>query len=312
MQQAEARANDTEQWKIEIESSVTEVRQEVDSLKQGYAIMKDVLNILQEEKDQIGNRLEQEQAHCNSLYESKRLLTLKQKDEQHCQKIKAIEKEIFEKESTVADLKSELDCTNMKYNEQIASLAKTLSLKTSELVEQFFVLSKIEESFFECNDAALRIADKQILDYQQRLVEAKQVSQAAYLAEIEVCMNERFKCVLLFYIPFPFQSQLETETECVKSLEEECHLVDKQCSDLATIVASIEGDIATKEEACETLESDTEVFFQQQIELTMLKIDVINRKLELAKAKIKRRDSTQELDYHQKDLQRAKNLLVSL
>ena len=98
----------------------------------------------------------------------------------------------------------------------------------------------------------------------------------------------------------------------MKSLEEECHLVDKQCSDLATIVASIEGDIATKEEACETLESDTEVFFQQQIELTMLKIDVINRKLELAKAKIKRRDSTQELDYHQKDLQRAKNLLVSL
>ncbi len=86
----------------------------------------------------------------------------------------------------------------------------------------------------------------------------------------------------------------------MKNLEEKCHLVDKQCSDLATSVASIEGDIATKEQACETLESDTEGFFQQQkqIELTQLKMEIINRKLELAKAKIKHRDSTQELAYH--------------
>lgn len=113
---------------------------------------------------------------------------MKQKDKQHRQKIEAIKKEIIEKQSTVAELKSELDHTNMKYNEksqQMASLAATLSLKTSELVEKSFVLSKIEESFFECDDA-LRIADKRILDYQQRLVEAKQVSQAAYLVEIKV------------------------------------------------------------------------------------------------------------------------------
>ncbi len=58
-------------------------------------------------------------------------------------------------------------------------------LKTSELVEKSFVLSKIEESFFDCDDA-LKIVDGRILDYQRRLVEAKQVSQAAYLAEIKV------------------------------------------------------------------------------------------------------------------------------
>ncbi len=99
----------------------------------------------------------------------------------------------------------------------------------------------------------------------------------------------------------------------MKNLEEKCHLVDKHCSDLATIVASIEGDIATKEQACETLENDIEGFFQQQkqIELTELKMDVINHKLELAKAKIKHRDSAQELADHQKYFQRAKNLLVS-
>ncbi len=151
--------------------------------------MKDVLNGLQEEKDKIEKRFEQEQAHCNSLYESKRLLTIHlQKDEQHCKKIKAIEEEIIEKESTVADLKSELDCTDTKYNDksqEMARLATTLSVRTSELVEKSFVLSKIEESFFECDDA-LRIADGRILDYQQRLVEAKQVSQDAYLAEIKV------------------------------------------------------------------------------------------------------------------------------
>ena len=98
----------------------------------------------------------------------------------------------------------------------------------------------------------------------------------------------------------------------MKSLEEECHIVDKQCSDLATIIASIEGDIATKEQVCKTLESNTEVFVEKQIELTELKMDVINRKLELAKAEIKRQDSTQELAYHQKDFQKAKNRLVSL
>ena len=97
----------------------------------------------------------------------------------------------------------------------------------------------------------------------------------------------------------------------MRRLEEECHLVDKQCSDLATIVASIEGDVATKEQACKTLESDIEVFVEKQIELTELIIDVINHKLELARAKIKHQDSTQELAYHQKNCQRAKNLLVS-
>ncbi len=152
--------------------------------------MKDVLNGLQEEKDKIEKRFEQEQAHCNSLYESKRLLTIHlQKDEQHCQKIKAIEEEIIEKESTVANLKSELGCSNIKYDEksqEMARLATTLSLKTSELEEKSFVLSKIKESYFVCNDVALGIADKRMLDYQQRLVEAKKVSQAAYLAEIKV------------------------------------------------------------------------------------------------------------------------------
>ena len=171
--------------------SVTEVRQDIDTLiHKDYANMIDELERLKEEKIGIEKRLEQEEIQCNSLHESKRLLAikLKQKDQQHSQKIKTIEKEIIEKRSTVADLKSELDCTNMKYNEksqQMASLAATLSLKTSELVEKSFVLSKIEESFFECDDA-LRIADGRILDYQQRLVEAKQVSQAAYLAEIKV------------------------------------------------------------------------------------------------------------------------------
>ena len=97
----------------------------------------------------------------------------------------------------------------------------------------------------------------------------------------------------------------------MKSLEEECHLVDKHYSDIAAIVASIERDIATKEQAGKTLESDTEVFVEQQIELTELKMHEINRKLELAKAKIKRQDSTQKLTYHRKDFQRAKNLLVS-
>ncbi len=96
----------------------------------------------------------------------------------------------------------------------------------------------------------------------------------------------------------------------MKGLEEKYHLVDKQCSDLATIIASIEGNIATKEQACKTLESNTEVFVEKQIELTELKMDVINHKLELAKTKIKRQDSTQELAYHQKDFTRAKNLLV--
>ncbi len=174
-----------------MESSVTEVQQDIDTLiQQDYPNMKDVLNTLQEEKDIIEKRLEQERTQCNSLHESKRLLTiqLKQKDEQHRQKIKDIEKEIIEKESTVAVLKSELDRTNMKYNEKskkLADLAETLSLKTSELVEKSFVLSKIKESFFECDDA-LKIVDERKLDYQRRLVEAKQVSQAAYLAEIKV------------------------------------------------------------------------------------------------------------------------------
>ncbi len=118
-------------------------------------------------------------------------------------------------------------------------------------------------------------------------------------------------CVLCGTVISPIKSQHETETECVKIFEQKCHFVDKQCSDLATIVTSIEGDIATKEEACETLESDTEVFVEQQIELTKLKIDITSRKLELAKTKVKRRESTQELAYHQKDYQRAKNLLVS-
>ena len=98
----------------------------------------------------------------------------------------------------------------------------------------------------------------------------------------------------------------------MKSLEEECHRVDKHCSGIAAFVASIERDIATKEQACKTtLESDTKVFVEQQIELTELKMHEINRKLELAKAKIKRQDSTQKLTYHRKDFQRAKNLLVS-
>ncbi len=97
----------------------------------------------------------------------------------------------------------------------------------------------------------------------------------------------------------------------MKSLEEECHLVDKQCSDLAAIVGSIEGDIATKEQACKALESDTEVFVEHQIKLTKLKMDVINRKLELAKVKIKHRDFTRKLANRRKDFQRAKNLLVS-
>ncbi len=142
--------------------------------------MKDELKWLKEEKNDIEKRLEQEETQCSSLHESKRILTLqlKKKDQQHRQKIKAIEKSIFEKESTVANLKSDLDRTNMKYNEksqQMANLAATLSLETSKLVDNLFVLSKIEELF-----------NKRLLDYQQRLVETKQVSQAAYLAEIKV------------------------------------------------------------------------------------------------------------------------------
>ncbi len=97
----------------------------------------------------------------------------------------------------------------------------------------------------------------------------------------------------------------------MKSLEGKCQLVDKQCSDLAVFVARIEEDIATQEQVCETLESDTEVLVEQQIELTKLKMDIMNRKLELAKSKIKRRDSTQELVHHRQDFQRAKNLSVS-
>ncbi len=148
--------------------------------------MKDELKRLKEEKNGIEKRLEQEETQCNSLHESKRLLAiqLKQKDKQHRQKIKTIEKEMIEKESTIADLKRELDRTNMKYNEksqQMASLTATLTLKTSELVEKSFVLSKIKESLFE-DDDALRISDRRI----QQQLEAKQVSQAAYLAEIKV------------------------------------------------------------------------------------------------------------------------------
>ncbi len=76
-------------------------------------------------------------------------------------------------------------------------------------------------------------------------------------------------CVRCFILHFPrIQSQIETETECVKSLEEECHFVDKQCSDLDAIAISIEGDIATKEQVCKTMESITEVFVEKQIELT--------------------------------------------
>ncbi len=187
LQQVEARRlHDTEQWKKEVESSVTEIGQTVNTLKQNFAKIKDEMKSLREKKDGIEKHLEQEQTQCNSLHES---LTnqLKQKDEQHCQKIKTIEKEIIE-ESAVAVLKSELDRINIKYKEksqQMASLATALSLKTSELVEKSFVLSKIEESFLERDDA-LRIADGRILDYQEQLVEAKQVSQAAYLAEIKV------------------------------------------------------------------------------------------------------------------------------
>ncbi len=69
----------------------------------------------------------------------------------------------------------------------------------------------------------------------------------------------------------------------MKSLEEECHFVDKQCSDLVAIAISIDGDIATKEQVCKTMESITEVFVEKQIELTELKMDVINHKRELAK-----------------------------
>ena len=160
--------------------SVTEVQQRVDFIQKDYDNMKDELKWLKEEKNDIEKRLEQEEIQCNSLHESKRILTdqLKKKDQQHRQKIKSIEKSIFEKESTVANLKSDLDRTNMKYNEKsqrLASLAATLSLETSKLVDNLFVLSKIEELF-----------DERLLDYQQRLVETKQVSQAAYLAEIKV------------------------------------------------------------------------------------------------------------------------------
>ncbi len=98
----------------------------------------------------------------------------------------------------------------------------------------------------------------------------------------------------------------------MKSLEEEYHSVDKQCSDLAAIVDSIEGDITTKEQACDSLKKDTEVFVEQQIELTMLKMDVTNNKLEHAKAQIKCQVSTRKLACHKKEFQRAKNLLVSL
>ena len=165
-----------------MQSSVTEIRQDIDTLtQQDFANMKDELKRLKKEKNGIEKRLEQQ---CNSLH----LIQVKQKAQQHRQKIEAIEKKVIEKQSTVADLKSELDRINMKYNEksqQMASLAATLSLKTSELLEKSFVLLKIEESFFECDDS-LRIADGRILDYQQRLVEAKQVSQDAYLAEIMV------------------------------------------------------------------------------------------------------------------------------
>ncbi len=94
----------------------------------------------------------------------------------------------------------------------------------------------------------------------------------------------------------------------MKIYKRKCQLVDKQCSDLAAIVTSIERDIATKEQACKTLENDTEVFVEQQIELTKLKIDVTNRKLELAKAKVKVENPHKN---HQKDYQRAKNLFVS-
>ncbi len=183
-----------------MQSSVTEIRQDIDTLtQQDFANIKYELKRLKEEKDGIEKLFEQEETQCNSLYKSKRLLTiqLNQKDEHHRQKIETIEKKIIEKQSTVAKLKSELDCTNIKYNEkfqQMASLAATLSLKMSELLEKSFVLSKIEESFFECDDA-LRIADGRILDYQQRLVEAKQVSQDAYLAEIMVCAHYASMCM---------------------------------------------------------------------------------------------------------------------
>ena len=144
-----------------MKSSVTEVQQDIDTfIQQDYAKIKEELKRLKEGKYLIEERLEQEETQCNSLHESKRLLSIQLK-----------QKEIIERESTVADLKSELDCTNMKYNEkseQMADLAADLSLKTSELVEKSFVLSKIEESFFESDDT-LRIADKTIKEGWWRL-----------------------------------------------------------------------------------------------------------------------------------------------
>ncbi len=178
---------------------MTEIQQRVDFIQQDYDNMKHELKWLKEEKSGIEKRLEQEETQCSSLHESKRILTLrlKQKDQQHRQKLKAIEKNIFEKESTVADLKSCLDRTNMKYTEKsqrLASLAATQLLDTSKLLDNLFVLSKIEELF-----------NERLLDYEKRLVEAKQVSQDAYLAEIKVRMNERIMCVLCFIrLLFPF------------------------------------------------------------------------------------------------------------
>ncbi len=65
LQQVEARADDTKQWKIEAESSVTEVQQDIDTLvQQDYPNIKDALNTLKEEKDIIEKRLEEEQTQC--------------------------------------------------------------------------------------------------------------------------------------------------------------------------------------------------------------------------------------------------------
>ena len=96
-----------------------------------------------------------------------------------------IEEEIIENKSTVADIKSELDCTDTKYNDksqEMARLATTLSVRTSKLVEKSFVLSKIEESFFECDDESDESeCDDAKLSYQQRLVKAKTLSEVDYI-----------------------------------------------------------------------------------------------------------------------------------
>ena len=189
-----------------MQASSDEVRKDVKRMDEEYSALKDEIKELKKEKQEIEEELKREKGRFDSLLESrkyyekkicdleakfkKKKKTLKDKVKEYSDELDANESELREKDYTIAYLSSKLEKIEGRYEksqQRMSAFVKESSNRRAELRDKSSVLNVLQDSLLQGYYVNIdRQAEQRLKKDDLQQMEAKQISQDAYIAEIKV------------------------------------------------------------------------------------------------------------------------------